>query len=363
MKTDFLTGVSKILKERNLGALLISPSAEMKFIIGSSPMLCERFQGMFVTAEGKYFYVSNELTKNELTHILPGAPLYTWMDGEDFTNCIAKAFDDFGLCGTKIAVNSAVQGFNILTMAEKLNATFTNGRDILEEMRIIKTNDELQALRDSAALTDKVYLELLNFIKEGMTETQVNDILIDLYAKNGIQGSHGGIVAAGPNGALPHHFGGETVIKKYDSLVLDFGCMYNGMMSDMTRTVFIGGATDKQKEVYDIVLKSNLAGEAASKLGAFIPDIEHAAREVIEKAGYGKYFVHRLGHGIGCFGHEAPYILMNNERHLEKGMAFSIEPGIYLPNEFGVRIEDIVFINHDGETEVINTTSKELTII
>ena len=143
---------------------------------------------------------------------------------------------------------------------------------------------------------------------------------------------------------------------------MDFGCVYKGMYSDMTRTVFFGEASTKQREIYQYVLAANQAGEQAAVAGAYIPEVDKAARSIIEEAGYGADFITRLGHGIGYMIHEGPDIKKNNKRSLLPGMAFSIEPGIYLSGDFGVRIEDIVLVSENGN-EILNQSSKELIIL
>ena len=168
-------------------------------------------------------------------------------------------------------------------------------------------------------------------------------------------------MAVNEHAALPHYFGNSGVVCEKCIVLMDFGCIYKGMYSDTTRTIFVGKATEREREIYNLVLKANLAGEAAAKNGAWIPDVDGRARKVIEDAGYGVYFNHRLGHGIGYDEHEAPYIRGDYEMHLEPGMAFSCEPGIYIKDDIGIRIEDVVIINEKGETEILNHTSKELT--
>ena len=170
------------------------------------------------------------------------------------------------------------------------------------------------------------------------------------------------IVASGPNSSYPHYTGYGRIIGEQDIIVLDFGCAYHGLYSDMTRTVFVGGITDKQREIYNLVFQANAAGEATAVKDAFIPQVDKAARDVINNAGYGDYFFTRLGHGIGYMIHEGPDIKKNNDRPLQTGMAFSIEPGIYLGGEFGVRIEDIVLVTDNGN-EILNKSTKELIII
>ena len=205
-----------------------------------------------------------------------------------------------------------------------------------------------------------MFEDIVKFIKPGMTERDIKNEIARLCAVYGGEDCHGGIVAVDANAANPHYFGDSAVIGEHAVVEMDFGCTYKGMYSDITRTVIVGKATEREKEIYNLVLQANLAGEAAAVNGAWIPDIDAAARKVIADAGYGYEFNHRLGHGIGYAGHEAPYIHGDYKMHLEPGMAFSCEPGIYIRGEIGIRIEDVVIINEKGETEILNKCTKEL---
>jgi D-alanyl-D-alanine dipeptidase len=170
------------------------------------------------------------------------------------------------------------------------------------------------------------------------------------------------IVASGPNGASPHHEPGKRVIEPGDLVICDFGGRYSGYFSDVTRTFSVGEPTDEQAEVHSVVLAANAAGHAAVGPGVPCQEIDRAARQVIEEAGYGDYFIHRTGHGIGLETHEHPYMVEGNDLPLEPGMTFSIEPGIYLPGRFGVRIEDIAACAEDGIDD-LNQADRTLVVV
>lgn len=364
MDEKIIANLCGIMKKDGVSALLVAPSGDMTFLLGTSPHLCERFQGLVIKDDGDYFYICNLLTVDEAKEMIPGKKVYGWFDCEDFTLTVKKAFEEHDLIGKKIAVNGAVRAFNICKILENVNVRFVNGKDYMENSRMIKTPEELENLRIAADIADKAFLEIIKYIKPGMTEADIRNKLVEIMKSlGGTVTGHGGIIASGANAALPHYTGSDRVIQEKDIVEMDYGCTYKGMYSDITRTVFVGQPTEREKEVYNTVLKANLEGEKAALNGAFIPDVEKAARSVIEDAGFGQYFTHRLGHGIGYAGHEAPYITGVNEINLEPGMAFSIEPGIYIKDEIGVRIEDIVIINEKGETEVINKAPKEMIIL
>lgn len=363
MNQVYIEKLIEKMKEAGLDAMLISPSAEMNFFIGASPMQCERFQGLFVKADGDMFYVCNLLYGGEMEHLLPESiPVYTWFDGDVMSEVVGKVLEEKGLKGKKIGVDSAAQAFNILDLMENAGVNFVNGKLLMEEVRISKTHEELEGLRAVARLVDQVFSEVLGFVRPGMTEQDVKDFLFNKMTEKGGYDLWA-IVACGPNGSYPHYTGSSRTIEEKDVLLMDFGCTLNNMCADMTRTVFIGDATDREKELYRIVRASQEAAEAMVKEGAFIPEIDAAAREVLGEFGYAETLINRVGHGIGYMIHEQPEIKASNPRRLEKGMAFSIEPGIYLAGDIGIRIEDIVVINENGEREILNKSPKELIIL
>ena len=364
MRTEYFNKLVERLKKEKLDAILISPSEELIFILGKSPRICERFQGLFIKNDGEYFYVCNLLTADEMKEVLGDDKVYSWFDGEDYTEIVKTVLTHKGLLGATIAVNSTAQPCCLCDISEATGIRFTSGKAVLEGIREIKTPQEMENMRASCAVTDAVFAELLTVIKPGMTEGDLKlRVLPELFAKHGglmVPGT--GIVASGPNTGYAHYNKTDRVIQKKDTITFDIGCVHKEMRSDMTRTIFIGGISEKEKEIYQLVLEANLAGEKAAVEGAYIPDIDKAARDVIEKAGYGKYFTTRLGHGIGYMVHESPDIKQSNKRYLEKGMAFTIEPGIYIPGDVGCRIEDTLLISEKG-TEILFKTTKDIIIL
>lgn len=361
MDTKRMEKLSATIKAKGLDGLLISPSEDLNYLTGFTPSMCERFQGLFLKADGGCFYVSNRLYTDEVRDGFGGAiKQYSWLDGESMTDVVKQALAENGLSGT-VGVGTSVQGFNMVDIAEACSLTFVNAKEIIQEARIIKTAEEIEGLRAAAKIADNAFTAVCAFIKPGMKELEVRNFLYEKMTEQGGT-KPWAIVGSGPNGSYPHYYGAGRTIEAQDIVLMDFGCTYLNMKSDITRTVFVGGATEEQRKVYDLVLQANLAAEAKAVAGAWVPDVDAAARDIIAAAGYGDDFTTRLGHGIGTMGHEAPDIKKNNLRHLEPGMAFSIEPGIYLVDKFGVRIEDIVVTTENGN-EILNQVPKELIIL
>ena len=361
MRRNFIDKLVSLMKNAGMDAILVCPSEEMKFLVGFSPMMCERFQGLFIKNDGNVFYICNLLYKGELKEHFGYMTIYEWFDGELMPEAVFNILEKEGLIGKTIGVNSTAPAFNILDIASVTNTKYVNAKPLFEEMRIIKTDEELENLRVSASIADKAFSEVIKFIKPGMKEADIKDFLFSAMQKNSGTNPFA-IVASGPNSSYGHYMGSDRVIEPRDVVLLDFGCVYNDMCSDMSRTLFIGGISDENRRIYEICRAATEVAEAAAVEGAFIPDIDKAARDIIDNAGYKEYFDHRLGHGIGYMGHEAPDIKASNPRKLEKGMCFSIEPGINIPGKIGMRVEDIVAITEKG-TEILNKSTHELIII
>ena len=341
-------------------AILIEPSFELEFLTGFTPMLCERFQGLFIKKDGGMFYLCEDLYKDELENAYGNAfPICHYHDNEGMEK-VYEILKGNGISHQSLLVNSSAQAFNCADIARNCGLEILNGKPLLEEIRIIKTHEELDLLRHSAKIADAVFEEACKVIAPGVTEAEVSEVIFKVME------SFGGydfdcIVGSGPNSSYPHYMGKERVIEKGDAVVMDWGCHYKGLMSDMTRTVFVGEVSDKQKEVYDLVNNAQRKAELIVREGTYIPDIDKTARDALGKYAY--TLSSRVGHGIGYSVHEGPYITQLNKRNLERGMAFSIEPGIYLKDEFGVRVENINIVNEKGEGEVLNKADRNLRVI
>ena len=279
-----------------------------------------------------------------------------------YTKLLNEAIADFGITAL---------GFeeNYLTVAEfnaydsKLKAKLIPMHAQISGFRAVKEEWELENMRKAQAITDKAFAEMCTRIKVGMTEKELQAELIYCLYKNGGEGlSFDPIVVSGPNTSLPHGVATDRVIQAGDFITMDFGVLYNGYCSDMTRTVAVGFATEEMEKVYNTVLQAQKAGLAATRAGVAGKDIDAAARKVIADAGYGEYFGHGYGHSLGLEVHESPSPNAANDNPMPVGAVTSAEPGIYLPGKFGVRIEDVVIFTPDG-CENITKSPKNLIIV
>ena len=291
-----------------------------------------------------------------------------------------KGFEVLDVAGVGYAkrLNDAIADFGVtvlgyeetyLTVAElmqfekNLNAKLIPFNSKIYGFRAVKEEWELENLRKAQKIADKAFAEVLPRIKVGMSELELQAELIYCMYKNGAHGlSFDPIVVSGPNSSMPHGVAGERKIQEGDFITMDFGVLYNGYCSDMTRTVAVAYATEEMKKVYNTVLEAQLAGLSISKAGVPGKDIDGAARKVIEEAGYGPQFSHSYGHGVGLEIHEAPGLSFRSEQEIPENAVCSAEPGIYLAGKFGVRIEDCIIFKADGY-ENLATSPKELIVV
>lgn len=364
MDMGYLKKVAKEVKREGLDAILIAPSGDLQFILGHVPLFCLRFQGLFITKEGDYFYLCNLLTADEMREVLPNKKVYSWFDGEGFIGCFRQALKENGLIGKTIGVNAAVRAFNILEILSEIDVNFVSARNLCAEVRIYKSDEELACMQRATDIAVEALKRTVSKIRPGMLEKDVQEILTGHMMALGAD-SAGALVASGPNSGLPHYNSNTRRLERGDTVLIDFACQYKGLCTDITRTFFLGEMSGKQKEVYELVKRAVLNAQEALENGErWIPAIDAAARDVIEKGGYGRYFTTRLGHGLGYMPHEAPDIKANHERTLMPRMAFTIEPGIYISGEFGVRIEDCLYMTADGGVRIMpDGFTKECVVI
>ena len=269
----------------------------------------------------------------------------------------------------KLAIESDSVTFAQYEEYEKVfkDISIVGTQRLVEGLRQIKDADEIQKLKKAEAIGDTAFTHIIKFIKEnigqGVTENEIALELEVTMRKHGAEGtSFNSIVAAGAKSSLPHAVPGDILLKRGDFVVMDFGCLYKGYCSDMTRTIVIGEASQKHLEIYNTVLEANIEALKAIKPGKTGREIDAVARDIIKAKGYGDYFGHGLGHSVGLDIHEDPRLSFIDETKLEVGMVVTVEPGIYIPDFGGVRIEDLVVVTEDG-IENLTFSPKELIII
>jgi Xaa-Pro aminopeptidase len=348
--------------EAGLAGLLVAPGPDLTYLTGYRPTAdTERMTLLVLPAGGGARLVVPALEAADAARA-PGAPAFTplpWTDADDPYALTAARLDAGGTFG----ISDNAWSLHLLALQRALPRTAYRGlSDVLPMLRAVKDDRELERVAAAGAAADAAFEEILRVRFAGRREAEIAADLAALLLAHGHEQVDFTVVGSGPNGADPHHEAGDRVIGHGDMVVLDFGGLKHGYGSDTTRTVHVGEPTDEERRVHDTVRAAQEAGVEAVRPGAACQDVDRAARAVIEDAGYGPYFIHRTGHGIGVTTHEPPYMIEGEERAVVPGMCFSVEPGIYLPGRFGVRIEDIVTATATGARR-FNNTSREMAVV
>lgn len=283
-----------------------------------------------------------------------------WKDGQDPLDLYRNLADEWGIKAGIIALDDETPATMLLSMQQALPAAlYRTGGQLLANLTREKDVAELASLKKAAAIADKAFPIVLEQLKPGVTEATMTEALASTMSKLGGIPTFA-VVAAGRNGAEPHHNSDDTIIEDGDVVVMDFGCRVNGYHSDITRTVCCGKASDDAKRVYQTVHSAHMKAREAIRPNTPATDVDRAARGVISEAGYGEYFIHRTGHGIGLRIHEEPFIIEGNGHLLRPYECFSIEPGIYFQGKFGIRIENIVAVTPEGYESLNEDPSPEI---
>ncbi len=357
MNQERVKKILSIMEQEHVPQLLISDPCAIFYLTGKWIQPGERMLTLYLNLKGNHALFINELFP--ITQDL-GVKLVWFNDVQNPVEILAAHMDKDQPAG--IDKNWPAR-FLLGLMERKAATAFVNGSDIVDRVRMFKDEDEKALLRESSRLNDIAVGKMINLVPQKYTEKKMGQILSGIWEELGAEGhSFDPIIGYGANAADPHHANDDSIVKEGESVVIDIGCKYKSYCSDITRTVFYKSASDHAREIYNIVLEANKRGIDKVKPGVRFCDIDAAARDYIESKGYGKYFTHRLGHSIGIEDHEVGDVSSVNTDVVEPGRAFSIEPGIYLPGDVGVRIEDLVIATEDG-CEVLNHFSKELTIV
>jgi Xaa-Pro aminopeptidase len=348
--------------DAGLTGVLVTPGPDLRYFTGYEPIaITERITMLAIRDAHDPAMIVPNLERAD-AELAPGSAAYSvrdWADGSDPCEAMAALLD----AGGRYAISDSAWAMHVLGLQRTLpDSSYVSMSAALPMVRAIKDADELERLAAAGAAADASLEEIVQVRFAGRTEREVAADLADLLRRHGHSQVDFTVVGSGPNGANPHHEMGERMIQEGDVVVLDFGGVKDGYRSDTARTVHVGEPTDEEREVFEIVRRAQQAGFDAVRPGNICEDVDRAARKVIADAGYGEYFIHRTGHGIGLTTHEPPYMVEGETHRIQPGMCFSIEPGIYLPGRFGVRIEDIVTATADGGRR-LNNTSHELRIV
>lgn len=357
MKKERLDKIITKLKENGVSQMLICDPASIFYLTGRMINPGERFLALLIKDNG-----DNKLFINSLFTVPEDLGVEkVWFCDEDDPCAIAAEYID----GDKtLGVDKNLPARFLLRLMELNSARdYKNTSVCVDTVRACKDSEETVLMREASRVNDEAIRELITRVRAGMTERELASNLKEIYASLGAyEYSFDPLVGFGECAAIGHYEAGNTTLCEGDCILIDMGCIKDGYCSDMTRTFFYKTVSDEHKKIYEIVLKAQKAAEAMIKPGVRFCDIDKAARDIIEQAGYGDKFTHRLGHSIGIECHEFGDVSSANENVVEEGMIFSIEPGIYIEGDVGVRIEDLVLVTNDG-VEILNHFDKSLQII
>jgi Xaa-Pro dipeptidase len=366
MKIDYAKRLAKLHEIEGVDVIAIAPGTNMVYFTGLHFHLSERpIIALYRPSDESLSFI---IPGFEITKLRTDSPIevraFGWTDEEGYRGAFRQAVEELGLGGATMGVDGMkMRVFEWLAFQEIDDSVGVKelGQQLLD-IRARKTADEVDSIRRAIRIAEGALEAVMAWVQPGMTEREIARKLSDEMSDRGSEGKpFGPLVLTGPKSALPHGNTGDRALGADEYLLIDYGALVGDYPSDITRTFCLGTPTDERRKVYDIVLQANEAAKAIAAPGVATGDVDKAARAVIEAAGYGEYFTHRTGHGLGMDGHELPQIVQGDDTRLEPGMVFTIEPGIYLPQLGGVRIEDNVVVTEDG-IEVLTTYPRELLV-
>ena len=362
--TERIERLSQQLEVHALDYLVLIPGANFTYFTGLRKEVSERpFVGFF-PASGSPTFIVPRLEQRATEESLPyDADFYVYTDDEGYERAFKRACS--ALVGKRLGVEYRSMRLLELRQIEKdaSGSSFEEADPFLAQLRMVKDTEEIATMQEAIRISEEALHATLSQVRPGQTEMEVQNLLhIELLHK----GAHGmgfdPLILSGPRAALPHATAADRTLQSGDCLIIDFGGKIGSYTADITRTVAIGTDNPEWKKIYEVVKEANATAYRLAKPNITAENVDRAARGVIEKAGYGEYFTHRTGHGLGLDVHEPPYIVAGDKTRLQPGMTFTIEPGIYIPGEYGVRIEDDVLITEDG-CKSLSTFPRELIVI
>lgn len=358
MDTGKLNRILGAMEEKSVPQMIIADPLTIFWLTGKMIVPGERLLALYLNVNGNHKLVINELFPQEKDL---GVDLVWYNDIQDGVEILSQYVEK----DKTIGIDKIWPAKFLLRLQElEAGSRYVNGSMIVDYIRMIKDEKEQELMRESSRLNDAAVEKLIPWVGKGLTERELSAKIREIYKELGCEGvSFEPITAYAKGAADPHHVTDDSRGKRGDCVILDIGAFKNNYASDLTRTVFIGEVSDRAKEIYDIVAEANRRGIEAARPGNRMCDVDAACRDYITEKGFGPYFTHRTGHSIGLEDHEFGDVSSVNEDIIKPGQCFSVEPGIYLPDEgIGVRIEDIVLITEDG-CEVLNHFPKDLIIV
>ncbi len=355
------------MEEKGFSAVAVNAGPSLTYLTGLHFHLMERPVVIVFTLEDDPIIILPELEQAKLDHLSFPAKVYAYGESPStWSNTFRDALVKLNLSGKKVGLEPGqlrLLEYDYLRLACG-DANYTDGSEIFAALRSVKDTDEIACMRRAVVIAEAALSATLPMVKIGVTEKDIASELFLQLIRHGSDTSlpFSPIVSSGPNAANPHAQPSVRQLARGDLLVIDWGASFGGYVSDITRTFAVGEIDAEAEKIHKIVQQANAAGRAAGRPGVSCATVDKATRKVIDDAGYGPFFTHRTGHGIGMECHEEPYMRGDNEQVLEVGMAYTVEPGIYLAGQNGVRIEDDVLVTADG-SESLSTMTREILVV
>lgn len=348
VSAERLSRLQAQMAQAEVDLVAIAPTANMRYLLGFAPLADERPCALLVSRDDMRMVVP-ELNADQV-EARTGMTGIRWTDAAGPHQALAEALGELGVkSGGVLAADDTMRADALLLLQEIVSPKKSVAAgELMATLRMRKSEAELEALARAAAMADAALMVGADACQPGVTEREVAEKIASSFRSQGAEIVDFTIVGSGPNGAFPHHEFSGRRLEAGDMVIIDIGATLDDYHSDVTRVVHLGEPSAEESAVFEAVLEANQRGREAAVAGARARDVDRAARTVIEEAGYGPYFLHRTGHGMGLEVHEPPWITGESDTVLEPGMVFSVEPGIYLQGKFGVRIEDIVIVT-EGE--------------
>lgn len=364
---DRIEALADQLLQRGLDWVALNPGPSLRYLTGLSFHLMERPVVVLVGSNRRLKVILPELELAKVADLPFEAEIHTFGDDPaTWQRIYETALQDISAIPLRVGVEPTQLRFLELDLLRKAlpNADFVDGSAALAELRMRKGVEELKAIRQAAIIAQNALLNTLETVKPGQSELQISaELMVQLFrAGSEAELPFAPIVSTGPNTANPHASPTDRVLQEGEMLLIDWGASFGGYFSDITRTFFCGEPNDEMKQIADLVERANATARLGGRRGMVAGEVDKLARDIITEGGYGEYFTHRTGHGLGMEAHEAPYIFQGNPLILEPGMVFTIEPGIYLPGKYGVRIEDDVVVEAEGLRSLTDLPRKVMRI-
>jgi Xaa-Pro aminopeptidase len=339
----------RLMSERGMDLLAVAPGDDLRYLLGYSPHADERPCYLLVAGGGEAFVVPSLNAAQAEQHVR--VPMFVYTDADGPGRAIAAARSRLGGSASPrtLGVDDTMRADFVLTLqAAYPDARLALGSDVLAPLRMRKDADEIDVLKRSATHADQAVQAVFAACRAGTSEQELADVAAASFRRAGSQEVLFTAIASGRNSTFPHHHSGGRRLGPGDSVTIDVGGRLDGYASDITRVAHLGAPSARYRQVHAAVDEALRTAMAAIKPGVPLKEVDLAARGVIDRAGFGQYFVHRVGHGLGVSGHELPSVTHENAMPIDEGFVFSVEPGIYLPGEFGIRLEEIVYVDRTG---------------